>query len=123
MSDAMPPEAFDHYQTTLGNIPLPISQMFGMDESFASHYTSIRRSIYLDRPAGLSTAVKELMLVLLDLAVSNTDGAINHLGAAKRAGCTQDQLHEMLLIAFLVLGVSGWGKTGHVLWERFPSLE
>ena len=111
----------EHYQETLGNIPPAIATMFDMDEAFANHYTDIRELIYQERPGGLDLAVKELLLVMFDLAVSNADGAINHLNAARRAGLTKTQLHEALLTAFLVLGVSGWGKVGYKLWDSWPA--
>ncbi len=110
-----------HYQETLGNVPPAIASMFSMDEEFASRYTDIRELIYQQRPDGLDLAVKELLLVMFDLAVSNADGGINHLNAARRAGLTQTQLKEALLIAFLVLGVSGWGKVGYKLWNSWPA--
>jgi alkylhydroperoxidase/carboxymuconolactone decarboxylase family protein YurZ len=108
-----------HYRETMDTVPVPITAMFQMDPEFAGHYTDIRELIYREREDGLSLAVKELILVLLDVAVSNKDGAINHLRAARRAGVTKTQLQEMLIEAFLVLGVSGWGKVGHHLWTEW----
>ena len=108
-----------HYVETMGSVPAAIATMFEMDPEFAGHYTDIRELIYRERPDGLSLPVKELILVLLDICVSNKDGAVNHLRAAQRAGLTKTQLREMLLEAFLVLGVSGWGKVGHHLWAEW----
>lgn len=108
-----------HYQESMGNIPVPIATMFDMDEDFFDHYTDIREQIYTSRDGGLSLAVKELLLTMFDLSVSNPDGGINHLRAAQRAGLTETQLKEALLIAFLVLGVGGWGKVGHKLWAAW----
>jgi alkylhydroperoxidase/carboxymuconolactone decarboxylase family protein YurZ len=110
-----------HYEETLGAVPPAIASMFAMDDEFASRYTDIRELIYQQRPDGLDLAVKELLLVMFDLAVSNADGGINHLKAARRAGLTRTQLHEALLIAFLVMGVSGWGKVGHKLWDSWTA--
>jgi alkylhydroperoxidase/carboxymuconolactone decarboxylase family protein YurZ len=93
--------------------------MFAMDETFADSYTDIRELIYTQREGGLDLAAKELLLVMFDLAVSNPDGGINHLRAARRAGLTQTQLQEALMIAFLVMGVSGWGKVGYKLWDSW----
>lgn len=115
----MSPERLAHYQTTLGNVPPAIATMFAMDESFANAYTDIRELIYDQRRDGLSLAVKELLLTMFDLAVSNADGGINHLRAARRAGLTETQLFEALMIAFLVMGVSGWGKVGYKLWTSW----
>lgn len=114
-------DRLQHYQESLGNIPPAIGTMFAMDEEFAGYYTDIRELIYQSRDDGLSLAVKELLLVMFDLAVSNADGGINHMRAARRAGLTQTQLREALLIAFLVMGVSGWGKVGYRLWAAWTS--
>lgn len=116
------PDRLSHYQETLGNVPPAIAAMFDMDAEFANAYTDIRELIYRERDDGLSLAYKELLLVMFDLAVSNTAGAINHLRAARRAGLTREQLKEALIIAFLVLGVSGWGKVGHELWSAWDQL-
>lgn len=116
-------DRLQHYQESLGNIPPAIATMFAMDEGFAGHYTDIREQIYQSREDGLSLAVKELLLVMFDLAVSNADGGINHLRAARRAGLTETQLREALLIAFLVMGVSGWGKVGYRLWDAWTADE
>ena len=117
------PDRLVHYEESLGNVPPAISTMFEMDGEFANHYTDIREQIYASREDGLSLAVKELLLTMFDLAVSNADGGINHLRAARRAGLTATQLKEALLIAFLVLGVSGWGKVGYRLWDAFTEFE
>jgi alkylhydroperoxidase/carboxymuconolactone decarboxylase family protein YurZ len=103
----------------MGSVPHAISTMFAMDEVFASHYTDIRELIYTQRPDGMALAHKELLLVMFDLAVSNLDGAKNHLRAARRAGLSRTELYEALLIAFLVMGVSGWGKVGCHLWDAW----
>jgi alkylhydroperoxidase/carboxymuconolactone decarboxylase family protein YurZ len=108
-----------HYEDSMGSVPAAIGAMFAMDEKFANAYTDIRELIYTDRPDGMPLAQKELLLVMFDLAVSNKDGAINHLSAARRAGLTETALYEALMIAFLVVGVSGWGKVGYHLWETW----
>ena len=118
----MPSPRERHYVETMGSVPPAIGSMFAMDQEFAEHYTDIRELIYRERPDGLSLAMKELILVLLDLAVSNRDGALNHMRAAQRGGLTRTQLQEMLIEAFLVLGVSGWGKVGCHLWNEWDEV-
>jgi alkylhydroperoxidase/carboxymuconolactone decarboxylase family protein YurZ len=112
----------EHYQETLGNVPPAIKAMSELDEDFFSAYTDIRIGIYKDRPDGLPLAIKELLLVLLDIAVDQGPGALNHLTAAKRAGLTKTQLQEALMEVFMVLGVSAWGKVGHTLWDHWDEL-
>jgi alkylhydroperoxidase/carboxymuconolactone decarboxylase family protein YurZ len=113
----------NHYVETLGDIPPAISTMFDMDEAFGEHYTDIRELIYKERSNGLSLAMKEMILVLLDITVDNRGGAINHLRAAQRAGLTKTQMQEMLIECFLVLGVSAWGKVGFHLWNAWNDVE
>lgn len=113
----------DHYMDTLGNVPPAIATMFDMDEEFGEHYTDIRELIYTERPDGLSLAMKEMILVLLDITVDNKGGAINHLRAAQRAGLTKTQMKELLIECFLVLGVSAWGKVGFHLWNAWDETE
>jgi len=112
-----------HYVETMGSVPAAITAMFDMDERFAAAYTTIRKLIYEDRENGLPLYVKESYLVLLDVSVDNTSGALNHLAAAKRAGFNAVQLKELLLCAFLVRGVAAFGKTGHELWNAFEGIE
>jgi alkylhydroperoxidase/carboxymuconolactone decarboxylase family protein YurZ len=111
-----------HYQDTLGNIPPAIQTMSDLDGDFFAAYTDIRKLIYQERPEGLSTAIKELLLVVLDITVDQGPGAVNHLAAAKRAGLTRTQLHEALMEVFMVLGVSAWGKVGRTLWDQWDEL-
>jgi|GEM_PF-6360471 len=112
----MSAELREHYESTMGSVPGPIDEMFEMDTAFAESYSAIRLGIYEQRPEGFDLATKELFLVLLDITVHNRDGALNHLAAARRAGATVDQVKEMLMMAFLVVGVSGWGVVGCHVW-------
>ena len=114
-----PKERLKHYEESMGSVPHAISVMFGMNEDFFSAYTDIRELIYSDRADGLALRHKELLLVMFDLAVCNTSGALNHLAAARRAGLNGTELREALMIAFLVMGVSGWGQVGCHLWESW----
>ena len=115
-------EPLDHYQETLGNIPPAIRAMSELDDGFFDAYTDIRKLIYQEREEGLSVALKELLLVVLDITVDQRAGAANHLAAAKRAGLTRTQLKEALMEVFMVLGVSAWGKAGYPLWDQWDEL-
>ena len=121
--DASGSPRLQHYIDSMGAVPHAIESMFAMDTAFAEHYTDIRELIYADREGGLSLAHKELLLVMFDLAVSQVEGGKNHLAAARRAGLTKAELNDALLIAFLVLGVSGWGKVGCHLWDAWTDWE
>jgi alkylhydroperoxidase/carboxymuconolactone decarboxylase family protein YurZ len=110
-----------HYLETLGNIPAPIAAMFDADEDFGAAYTGLRESIYAERTEGLDVATKELLFVVLDVALDNLPGAQNHLNAAVDAGLTDDALKEALMIVFAMCGIGAWGKTGSHLWTGRPS--
>jgi alkylhydroperoxidase/carboxymuconolactone decarboxylase family protein YurZ len=105
-----------HYLDTLGNVPAPIASMFDADEAWGEAYTLLRKAVYEERPDGLPTAMKELLYVVLDVALDNLHGAENHLAAAYAAGLTDDQLKEALMITFAMCGIGSWGKTGSHLW-------
>jgi alkylhydroperoxidase/carboxymuconolactone decarboxylase family protein YurZ len=112
----------EHYDGTLGNIPPAIRAMSELDDGFFDAYTTIRKLIYQEREDGLPLAIKELLLVVLDITVDQGKGGANHLAAAKRAGLTKTQLKEALMEVFMVLGVSAWGKSGFPLWDQFDEL-
>jgi alkylhydroperoxidase/carboxymuconolactone decarboxylase family protein YurZ len=120
---SMSAESREHYESTMESVPGPIDAMFKMDGQFADAYTEIRQGIYQERSEGFDLATKELFLVVLDITVHNRDGALNHLAAARRAGATADQVKEMLMMAFLVIGVSGWGLVGCHVWEAIEGEE
>ena len=117
-----PGQLLEHYQGTLGNIPPAIQAMSELDDGFFDAYTNIRKLIYQEREDGLPLAIKELLLVVLDITVDQGKGGANHLAAAKRAGLTKTQLKEALMEVFMVLGVSAWGKAGYPLWDQFDEL-
>jgi len=51
--------------------------------------------------------MKELLLMVLDIAANNQNRALNHMESARRAGLTRAQLCEAVMAVFLVFGVSG----------------
>jgi alkylhydroperoxidase/carboxymuconolactone decarboxylase family protein YurZ len=108
---------------TLGFVPPAIRRMFEMDKGLGSAYTDHRQIIFAERDDGLPLKFKELLLVAMDLSADNLNGAMGHLKAAKAAGLTQAELKEALLIAWLVLGISSWGKVGQHLWTAMVTGE
>ena len=108
-----------HYIETLGHVPPTITAMFEMDAGLAEGYTTLRKLYFEERSGGLSSAMKELLIVMLDLADGHVPGAVAHLRAAKRVGLTEDQLREALIGAHLILGASSWDKVGRTLWETW----
>jgi alkylhydroperoxidase/carboxymuconolactone decarboxylase family protein YurZ len=106
-----------HYLETLGHVPLTITAMFDMEAGLAESYTDARRLYFQERADGLPVAIKELLIVILDIASGHVSGAVAHLQAAKRAGLTETQLKEGLIAAYLIHGGSSWDTVGRALWE------
>jgi AhpD family alkylhydroperoxidase len=102
----------DHYLDIMGYVPPGVSRIFAMDEDFGDLFLGLREVIFRERADGLPLMTKELILVVLDVAVNNRDGAVGHLKAARRAGLTRTQLREALMSIFLILGVSGLVANG-----------
>ena len=108
-----------HYLETLGHVPQTIAAMFDMDAGVAESYTNLRKLYFDRRTDGLSVALKELLIVMLDVADGHAPGAVAHVRAAKRAGLTENQLKEGLMAAHLLLGGSSWDKVGRLVWEAW----
>jgi len=107
-----------HYVETLGAVPEAIQVMSALSPEFFDAYTTIRKLTYAESHDGLSLRHKELLYTILDVSVSNKDGALNHLRAARRAGLTDAELRDALIITFVVRGVASWGLVGHHLWTE-----
>ncbi|GAA3733893.1 hypothetical protein GCM10022239_07590 [Leifsonia bigeumensis] len=107
-----------HYIETLGAVPEAIQRMSELSTEFFDSYTAIRKLAYSDSEGGLSLRHKELLFTILDVTVSNRDGALNHLRAARRAGLTDAELRDALIITFIVRGVASWGLVGQDLWAE-----
>lgn len=107
-----------HYLDTLGNVPDAIEQLFDLNADVAAGYTAIRRQAYTDEPGHLALRYRELLFVVMDIEVSNFDGAANHLRAAIKAGLTRTEFGDALIELLIVRGVSTWGLVGHRLWRE-----
>jgi alkylhydroperoxidase/carboxymuconolactone decarboxylase family protein YurZ len=106
----------------MGHVPPNVARIFAMDEDFGKVFLELREIIFRERADGLSLAMKELILVVLDVAVNNRAGATSHLRAARRAGLTQTQLRETLMAIFLILGVHGFAANGGIdLWTSWDT--
>jgi len=104
--DTRPPWE-QHYLDVMGFVPPGVKTVFAADERFGQLFVGLRELLFQDRPDGLPRAFKELLLVSLDVAANNQNGALNHLKSARRAGLTRTQYCEALMAIYLILGVAG----------------
>jgi alkylhydroperoxidase/carboxymuconolactone decarboxylase family protein YurZ len=101
-----------HYLDVMGFVPPGIKTIFAVDKDFGQIFVDLRELMFRERPDGLPQAIKELLLVVLDIAANNQHGALNHLKSARRAGLTRTQYCEALMAIYLILGVSGLAHGG-----------
>jgi alkylhydroperoxidase/carboxymuconolactone decarboxylase family protein YurZ len=100
-----------HYQEIMGFVPPGTDMLYAIGEEFGDCFIDLREAIFRERPDGLSRAMKELLLTVLDIAANNPN-ALQHLKSARRAGLTRTQLCEALMAVFLICGVSGLAHSG-----------
>lgn len=65
-----------------------------------------------DRGGALDLKIKELVFVLLDVLVGQTEAAKRHAEAAMRHGLTVPELAEGLAQVLMVGGVTTWNRSG-----------
>jgi alkylhydroperoxidase/carboxymuconolactone decarboxylase family protein YurZ len=100
----------------MGTVPPAIAALHSAGPQALEGYLTLREFIMREPPEGaLPLKIKELIFVLLDVLVHNTDGAKLHLIAAMRDGLTPEELAEALLQLMLVNGVWTWGLSYRLL--------
>jgi alkylhydroperoxidase/carboxymuconolactone decarboxylase family protein YurZ len=96
-----------HYLDVMGFVPPGIKTIFAVNPDFGANFVGLRELIFRERPDGLPHPIKELLLVVLDIAADNPNGALNHLDSARRSGLTRTQYCEAVMAVYLILGVAG----------------
>lgn len=113
MTERAAPQPWEqHYLDVMGFVPPGIETIFAVDQDFGKIFVDLRELIFRERPDGLPRPIKELLLVVLDIAANNQNGALNHLKSARRAGLTRTQFCEALMAVYLILGVAGLAHGG-----------
>ena len=103
----------------LGGVPPFAQALHDISEVADEAYRRQRRWIVHERADGLSSREKELMMMVLNIVVANRDGAVNHMGAARRHGLTETQLREALAQCFLFVGAIEFVRTGQIVWREW----
>lgn len=107
-----------HYEKQLGGVPKPISGLRAHAPEFFAGMATARASVMdSDSPDGLDRAMKELMIVILDIVYDNPEGALIHLEAGLKAGLTLEALREALLLTVYVGGIATWAQYGQMIYE------
>ena len=111
-------DADAHYARQLGGVPKPISGLRTHAPEFFAGMAAARASIMAgDSPGGLDRAMKELLIIILDIAYDNPEGALVHLEAGLKAGLTLEALREALLLTVYVGGIATWARYGQMIYE------
>ena len=118
-SDADWTAAWEHM---LGTVPSAARDLREISPAAEKSYRELRLWINDDRPDGLSRAEKELVMVVLNIAVGHRGGAISHMRAGLKNGLTVTQLRETLAQCFLSLGVIEFLKTGQAVWQAYAQV-
>jgi len=109
-------DRLETYRRTMGTVPPAIAALHSAGPQALEGYLTFREFIMREPPEGaLPLKIKELIFVLLDVLVHNTDGARLHLTAAMRDGLRPEELAEALLQLMLVNGVWTWGLSYRLL--------
>lgn len=118
-------QALGDFMSTLGTVPETIRAMAEYAPEALIGYARTRRYIMRSPAQGgaLDLRTKELIYVLLDVAVGNLDGAKNHVRAALKEGLTLPQLAEGCMQVMAVCGIETWGQTGWKLCDFVAELQ
>ena len=110
------------WRADFGAVPPFASDLHEITPAGEAAYRAARRWIFEQRDDGLSAAQKELLMMVMNIAVSNRDGAVIHMGNARRHGATVMQVREALAQCVLFLGVVEFLKTGQAVWQACRDL-
>jgi alkylhydroperoxidase/carboxymuconolactone decarboxylase family protein YurZ len=105
----------------LGAVPPFAQALHDISDVADEAYRHQRRWIVQERPDGLSAREKELLMMALNIAVANTQGAVTHMHVARKHGLTENQLREALAQTFLFVGAIEFVRTGQVVWQEWKA--
>jgi alkylhydroperoxidase/carboxymuconolactone decarboxylase family protein YurZ len=100
-----------------GRVSETAAGLHEMNPTAEESYRRLRSWIYAERADGLSRKHKELVMIVMNQAVGNKEGALTHLKHGLNNGLTTTEVREALSLTFLFLGVTGYLQVGHALWK------
>jgi alkylhydroperoxidase/carboxymuconolactone decarboxylase family protein YurZ len=105
------------WKAMLGTVPQLARELREMSAPAEAGYRGLRTWIYSDRPDGSSRAIKELVMVAINVAEGNGQGAVTHMRMGVENGLTRTQVAEALAQCFLSLGLIRFNAAGLAVWE------
>lgn len=105
------------WEAMLGTVPQIARDLREMSAPAEAGYRGLRTWIYSDRPEGSSRAVKELVMVVINVVEGNAQGAETHMRMGLENGLTRTQLAEALAQCFLSLGLIRFNTAGIGVWR------
>ena len=105
------------WEAQMGAVPPFLRELHEMFPVAEGAYRETRGAIFSEREGGLTTAEKELVLLVMNVSLNNVEGALNHLRLARRAGLSKQAVREVLAQCMLYLGVISHVRIGQVLWR------
>jgi alkylhydroperoxidase/carboxymuconolactone decarboxylase family protein YurZ len=101
----------------MGAVPPFLRELRELSPVAETAYRTSRGDLFTEHPDGLTTAEKELALLVMNVTLANTEGALNHLRLARKAGLSVQAVREVLAECILYLGVISHVRVGQVLWR------
>jgi AhpD family alkylhydroperoxidase len=117
MSDADATDWTADWEAMLGTVPQLAIDLRELSPPAEAGYRTTRKWIYSDREEGSSRAVKELVMVAINVAEGNAAGAVTHMRMGLEHGMTRTQLAEVLAQCFLTLGLLRFNTAGLPAWQ------
>jgi alkylhydroperoxidase/carboxymuconolactone decarboxylase family protein YurZ len=111
------PDWVSEWEAMLGTVPQLARDLREMSPPAEAGYRGLRSWIYTDRPEGAPRAMKELVMVALNVAEGNAPGALTHMRMGLEHGLTRTQLAEVLAQCFLTLGLVRFNSVGLPVWQ------
>jgi alkylhydroperoxidase/carboxymuconolactone decarboxylase family protein YurZ len=105
------------WEAQMGAVPPFLRELHEMFPEAEAAYRTTRGAIFAEGQGGLTTAEKELVLLVMNVTLGNLEGALNHLRLARRAGLSQQAVREVLAQCLLYLGVISHVRIGQTLWR------
>jgi alkylhydroperoxidase/carboxymuconolactone decarboxylase family protein YurZ len=113
----------DQWVETLGQLPPAIDVLRSFNLIVEESHRDMRTWFFEDRPDGLTKATKELLIMVIDTIIGNTNGAVDHLRIGMRDGVTLTQVREALTLCFMMRGIHNWMSAGNIVWSEAARLD
>jgi alkylhydroperoxidase/carboxymuconolactone decarboxylase family protein YurZ len=108
----------EEWKAQMGKVLPFVRELREMSPAAETAYRTSRADLFTERADGLTTVEKELALLVMNVTLGNTDGALNHLRLARKAGLSVQAVGELLSECMLYLGVISHQRVGQVLWRE-----